>query len=143
MTIAENTSERLRVHLQQVQDLIQRLRGTYNLLTTVSSIGGFLATAIATYAAVKQGAIVGEGKTGWSLTCGAVGLLTLLSTLCTTMIQQARLTERITTAEACAGQLRAVSKGLRNNRHTEQEAREELEDLKEQHPELLRSSPVT
>ncbi|GEM47830.1 hypothetical protein [Deinococcus cellulosilyticus] len=137
------TSDRIREYLQFVQSLIGRMRRTYNTLTTVSSIAGFLATAIATYAAIKQGAIVGEGKTGWTLTCGAVSLLTLLSTLCTTMIQQSRLTERLTTAEACAGQLRAVSKGLRSNRHTEDEAREELEDIQEQHALLLRNAPVS
>ena len=135
MTIAD----RIRDHLQHVQGLIARMRRTYNLLTTVSSIAGFLATAIATYAAIKQGAIVGEGKTGWTLTCGAVSVLTLLATVCTTMIQQMRLTERLTTAESCAGQLRAVSKGLRSNRHTEDEAREELEDIQEQHAGLMRS----
>lgn len=131
-------ADRIRDELQHVQNHIQGMRRKYNTLTTISTMGGFLATAIATYAAIKQGAIVGEGKTGWTITCGAVSLLTLLSTLCTTMVQQSRLTERLTTAEACAGQLRAVGKGLRNNRHTEDEAREELQDIQEQHPQLLR-----
>lgn len=140
---AVSIADQVRLYLQHVQNLIAGMRRTYGLLTTLSSLAGFLATAIAAYAAFKQGAIIGSGPTGWSLTCGLVGLLTLLSTLCTTMIQQTRLTERLTSAEACAGQLRAVSKGLRSNRHSEDEAREEMEDIQEQHGPLLRGAPGT
>ena len=130
-------ADKVRESVRHVESQASRLRAIYTRLL-VFSVVNTAATTLVTGFTAAQGPFIGEGPTGWRVSCIIAAVLGFAATLSIGLNQQLRLSERLSEANLSLGRLRyldvAIATGTREWDHITQE----YQDILRLYPEALR-----
>jgi hypothetical protein len=119
---------RIREHVTRAEAKACRLRRTNTMLIFVSTAASAVAAMLAGLTAAR-GPMVGQGPSGWRLTCGAVAVLSGCAGLVSGLHQQLAVTDRLTKTLDCAGKLRSLEIALTVNYRDPAEVSKDYEQV--------------
>ena len=100
-------ARRVKASLRKAEDYASRLQRTSTRLLA-SSIVSSAATTLVTAITAAQGPIVGEGPTGWRISCIIAAVFGFATTLFVGLNQQLKISDRLSQGNECASRLKAL-----------------------------------
>ena len=107
----EGLARRVKDDLQKAKTLTTKLRKSNSrlLVTGVVSSG---ASALVAGITAAQGPVIGEGTMGWRIACTVAAVLAFGATVCTGLVQQLKISERLAEGNQCFGRLNALDTAI-------------------------------
>ena len=133
----EAFARRVNESLRKAEDYASRLQQTSTRLLA-SSIASSAATTLVTAVTAAQGPIVGEGPTGWRISCIVAAIFGFATTLLVGLNQQLKISDRLTQGNECAGRLKALDVAIATGSRSWDEITKEYEQVMRTYPEPVR-----
>jgi hypothetical protein len=121
--------------LQQTQVHISGLRKT-NTWLLIAGIVSSAATTLVAGGTAAAGPVVGAGPSGWRLACIVAAIFAFTSTVCTTLTQQLKTSEKLMQGVQCVGRLRALDLAIATGSQSWEEITKEYGEIVKVYPEL-------
>ena len=114
-----------------------RSASTWLLVTRVVTAA---ATTLVSAVTAASGPVVGEGPTGWKISCAIAAFLGFATTVCISLNQVLGLGQRVSRANACAGRLQSLDVSLKTSHSDWDKVSSEYETILRDFPEEIRRS---
>ena len=134
---AQGMSQRITQHLRTVTAQGASLRRLNTLLIITSLVSSGLTTLLTGLTATR-GPMIASGIPGWRLACVIAALLSFAGALCTGIMQQMRVAERLAKTPECLGNLRALDASIVAGRRADSEIAAEYEGILRSYGDVLR-----
>lgn len=141
LTEAPNRDELLRVvehAVASTRSTARRFRGQNRTLVVAALVAGTVATLLAGIAAARATPLADS----WAVTCWIVAVFSAAASLCTGLIQQLSLTDRVAVWDTCAGRLHALSVAIRLGDHDATRLLAEYQAIIEEYPACFAASDL-
>ncbi|MFN2285072.1 MAG: hypothetical protein ACK2UQ_11670 [Anaerolineae bacterium] len=132
----EGFKSRVKDNLQKAKTLTANLRKSNSRLL-VSSIVTSGASALVAGITAAQGPIVGEGIPGWRIACTVAAVLAFAAAVCTGLVQQLKISERLAEGNQCFGRLNALDVAMVMGNRNWEELTKEYEEIVKTYPEFV------
>ena len=127
---------RIKDCLQNVEEQTKRIRKSNTLLMVFGVVNSSVATLITALTAAV-GPVIGEGPTGWRLSCILGAVFAFGSTLCIGIDKQLKTTDRLVAANQALGRLRFLDIAVDTGSRSRDEITKEFEALYHTYPEIV------
>jgi hypothetical protein len=134
----ENLSREILSSLVNAEKNALRIRRYGNLLLLVSIITS-AATTLVTAITAARGPIVGEGSSGWKVSCVIAAAFGFATTICVGANQGLRFSDRGSRANECAGRLRSLDISMKTGSKNWDHISKEYEDIISKYAEEIRA----
>ena len=138
---ATDKKERLTQSIQESLARVERNASRFERMNTSLLIATIVTSAAVTLVnaiTAAQGPIVGEGTSGWKLSCLIGAVLAFFATVATAVNQQMKLNDKSSKARVCVGRLRALKVSLDIGSREVSSISEEYAGLASEFAEVLR-----
>ncbi len=116
----------------------QRLKWYYNSLFWVALSAGASGTLLAGLATLSQGKILlGSGTEGWKLTCGLIGVLSLIATVASSFQQNIWIKDKFWKIEDSYGILKSLLTEIQLDPSQYAAVRRDYHRVVQRHPDLM------
>ena len=127
---------RIKTSLQKVESSTSQLRKTNTLLTVLGVVNSSIATLI-TAVTAAMGPVIGEGPSGWRISCIIGAVFAFGATLCVGLDKQLKTTDRLSKANQVVGRLRFLDLAIDTGHRSRAEITGEFEDLFKAYPDVV------
>lgn len=128
--------QRVRASLQKTEERTAGLRKT-NTRLLVSGIASSAASTLVAGTTAAQGPIIGEGAQGWRVACIVAAVFGFVATVCTGLVQQLKISDRLSKGNQCLGKLRSLDLDIAAGSRSWEETIQEYQEIVKGYPELV------
>jgi hypothetical protein len=132
----KNITQLVKTNLDRAAASSGRLRRTNTSLILANIVSSALTTLV-TGATAAAGPLVGSGIEGWRLACSVGAGLALVSTITAGVVQQTRISDRLSENSQCLGRLRAIETALALNTRPLDQLAIELQEILKTYPNVF------
>ena len=132
----EALEHRIKDNLQKAKERAANLRKSNSRLLVASIVSSGASTLVAGVTSA-QGPLVGEGVAGWRIACIVAAVFAFAATVCTGLIQQLKIGERLVEANQYVTRLNALDIAVVMGNRNWVELAKEYEEITRTYPEFL------
>ncbi len=129
-------AERVRASLRKTEERTAGLQKANTRLLVSGMVSSAGSTLIAGITAA-QGPIIGEGAEGWRVACIIAAVFGFVSTVCTGLVQQLKIGDRLSKGNQCLGKLRSLDLAITTGSQSWEEIIQEYQEIARAYPELV------
>jgi len=135
----ETLAEDIQNSLKNAEIKASRSGKLNSLLLVVSSITAAASTLVAGVTAAA-GPVIGEGPSGWVISCVVAAIFGFITTVCIGINQSFGFAEKLSRTNECAGRLKSLDVSLRTGRADWNDVATEYEQIIREFSEEIRAS---
>lgn len=129
-------AQRVRASLQKTEERTAGLWTANTRLLVSGMVSSAASTLVAGITAV-QGPIIGKGVNGWRVACIVAAVFGFVATVCTGLVQQLKIGDRLSKGNQCLGKLRSLDLAITTGSQSWEEIVQEYQEIVKAYPELV------
>lgn len=132
----EVLTKSVKASLRKAEERTAGLHKANTRLLVVGIVSSAASTLVAGFTAA-QGPVIGEGPEGWRMACIVAAVFGFVATVCTGLVQQLKIGDRLSQGNQCLGKLRSLDLAITTGSQSWEEIVEEYQEIVRAYPELV------